>query len=306
MKNTLRIATRKSPLAIWQAEHVKQQLQKIHPQLSVEIIGILTQADKLWATPLADIGGKGLFIKELEIALLENNADIAVHAMKDLPAEVPQDLILEVICKRQDPRDVLVSIQYENLKSLPPAANVGTSSLRRACQLKAMRPDVEIKNLRGNVGTRLQRLTEGNFDAIILAAAGLERLHETHNIREYFNPEKFVPAIGQGAIGIECREKDKRTRELIAPLNDEATRVCITAERAMNYQFGGNCKTPVAAYATLQEQQLSMQGLIGKADGSLILRSFKTGTAKNAEKLGSAIAEDLFAQGAKEILQTFS
>lgn len=305
-KTIIRIATRKSPLAIWQAEFVKRKLDKLHSNLSIEIIGMLTEGDKLWATPLVDFGGKGLFIKELENALLENRADIAVHSMKDVPAELPPGLVLNVVCERTDPRDVFVSIKYQNLEELPPATNVGTSSLRRICQLKALRPDIEIRNLRGNVGTRLQRLkTDGYFDAIILAAAGLERLQITDYAREYFDPENFVPAIGQGAIGIECRAADEAIRELIAPLNDVATQTCVVAERAMNAQFGGNCKTPIAAYATLQQQKLRIQGLVGKIDGSLILKSFKIGAAKDAEKLGIAVAEDLFAQGAEEILKGF-
>lgn len=299
----IRIATRKSPLALWQANHIKQALQKIYPDIEIELIGMLTQADKLLSTPLAKIGGKGLFVKELENALLEQRADIAVHSIKDLPAQLPAELMLAVICEREDPRDVFVTEKQASLAELPVSAIIGTSSLRRQCQLLALRPDIITENLRGNVETRLQKLIEKKFDAIVLAAAGLKRLHQTNMIQEYFNPEKFIPAIGQGAIGIECREQDMQIRELIAVLDHLPTRYCVTAERAMNFQFGGNCQIPVAAYAMLKQDRLQIQAMIGKPDGSLILKSFKTGEPVDAEMLGYQVAEDLFAQGAREILQ---
>lgn len=299
----VRIATRKSPLALWQAHYVKSALLKNYPGITVELIGMLTQADKLLSTPLAKIGGKGLFVKELEIALLEHRADIAVHSIKDLPAQLPPELILAVICEREDPCDVFIAEHGVSLSALPPGAVIGTSSLRRQCQLKALRPDIITANLRGNVETRLQQLMEKKFDAIVLAAAGLKRLHKMQNVREYFDPKKFIPAIGQGAIGIECRENDTQMQELIAVLDHLPTRYCVTAERAMNFQFGGNCQIPIAAYATLQQQQLEIQAMIGKPDGSLILKSFRTGNIADAEGLGCRAAEDLFAQGAAKILQ---
>jgi hydroxymethylbilane synthase len=303
MKNiVIRIATRKSPLAVSQAEFVKRKLLDAHPQITIELVGILTQADKLWGTPLSNIGGKGLFVKELEDALLKHQADIAVHSMKDVPAELPPGLNINVICARHNACDVLVSTHYANLKDLPPGAVIGTSSLRRQSQLKALRPDFEIKHLRGNVGTRIERLKENYFDAIILAAAGLERLHETKYIREYFSPEQFIPAIGQGAIGIESRADDARIESIISALNDLPTYQCISAERSMNYQFGGNCQIPIGAYATIKNQQLKIIGMVGKPDGSKILRNERVGNKNDAVQIGFALAQDLMAQGAKEIL----
>ena len=303
MKPIIRIATRKSPLALWQAQFVKQQLLQIHPELQVELISMLTTADKFLSTPLAKIGGKGLFVKELESALLEQRADIAVHSIKDIPVEFPQGLTLAVICKREDPRDVLISNNYKSLADLPQNATIGTSSLRRQCQLLAMRPDLQITPLRGNVNSRLQKLDGGNFSAIVLAAAGMKRLGEQQRIREFFAPEKFIPAIGQGAIGIECREDDIATRNLIDSLDHQPTRNCVTAERAMNQHFGGNCQIPIAAHAVLLKDQVRLVGLIGKTDGSKVLRSEKTSSVDAATNLGKAVAADLLKQGAAKILQ---
>lgn len=302
-KNLIRIATRKSPLAFWQAEYVEQALLSIYPDLHIELIGIQTTADKFIDTPLAKIGGKGLFVKELEAALLENNADIAVHSIKDLPAELPQGLMLATICEREDPRDVFIANRFENFEFLPEGACIGTSSLRRQSQIAHLRPDLTFKNLRGNVGTRLQKLEQNEFDAIILAAAGIKRLQQEKKIRQYFAADKIIPAIGQGAIGIECRENDMTTRKLIAVLDDLLTRYCITAERAMNAQFGGNCQIPIAAHAIISNQELHIYGMVGKIDGSEIIRSHKKGKITDAEQLGIALAQDLFAQGAKEILE---
>ena len=302
-KNLIRIATRKSPLAIWQAETIQQALLTFYPDLTVTLVPLLTVADKFMDTPLAKIGGKGLFVKELENALLENQADIAVHSIKDLPAELPEKLMLAVICEREDPRDTFIATHFEHLAELPQAAVLGTSSLRRQCQIAALRPDLKFVNLRGNVGTRLQKLQQGNFDAIILAAAGLKRLNEEKMIREYFSVEKIIPAIGQGAIGIECRSEDHKTRELIAVLDDLPTRHCVLAERAMNAKFGGNCQIPIAAHAVIIKEQLHIHGMVGKIDGSEILRSFRSGKISEAEQLGSALADDLFTLGAAKILQ---
>lgn len=301
-KKLIRIATRKSPLAIWQAEYIQQALLSIYPDLQIELIGMQTIADKFLDTPLSKIGGKGLFVKELETALLENSADIAVHSIKDLPAEFPPNLMLATICEREDPRDVFIANRFENLESLPLGACLGTSSLRRQCQIAHLRPDLNFKNLRGNVGTRLQKLEHGEFDAIILAAAGIKRLQQEKKIRQYFPADKIIPAIGQGAIGIECRENDLPTQQLISVLDDLPTRHCITAERAMNAQFGGNCQIPIAAHAIIANNELHIHAMVGKVDGSEILRSYKKGRITDTEQLGIAVAEDLFAQGARKIL----
>lgn len=303
MKTLLRIATRRSPLAMWQAEYVKLQLLKFYPELPIEFIGITTEADKFFDVPLSQMGGKGSFVKELETALLENRADIAVHSIKDMPAKLPEGLVLAVICERDDPRDTFISNEFSDVSKLPQEVIVGTSSLRRQSQLAALRPDLKILPLRGNVGTRLEKLNRGEFSAIILAAAGLKRLNLLHLVRSYFNPKKFVPAIGQGAIGIECRTDDAETFALIKNLNHQATYTCVIAERSMNAQFGGNCYTPIAAHATLENNQLRLHGLIGKTDGSVILNSIKLDSPENAEQLGIAVAEELFAQGAQEILK---
>jgi len=303
LKNQIRIATRKSPLALWQAQFIKQQLQVLHPELNIEFVKIVTQADKFIHTPLSQMGGKGLFVKELEDALLQNHADIAVHSIKDLPSELPQELELAVFCKRDDPRDALISQKFLALKNLPPQAKVGTSSLRRQCQIAAIRPDLKLENLRGNVDTRLTKLKDGYYDAIVLAVAGLKRLQLEKTISEYFPTHEILPAMGQGAIGIECRKKDAATIDIIKKLDDLTTRQCITAERAMNKEFGGNCQTPVAGYATIINDQLTLQGLVGKVDGSLLLRATKTGHSDDAEKIGKDVACNLIEQGALEILK---
>lgn len=302
-KNHLRIATRKSPLALWQAQFIKKQLQILYPELNIELVKIMTQADKFIHTPLSQMGGKGLFVKELEDALLKQHADIAVHSIKDLPSELPAELELAVFCKRDDPRDALISQKFLALKNLPSQAKVGTSSLRRQCQIAAIRPDLKLENLRGNVDTRLTKLKENHYDAIVLAVAGLKRLQLEQAISEYFPTHDILPAIGQGAIGIECRKDDNDTFNIIKKLDDLTTRQCITAERAMNKEFGGNCQTPVAGYATIINNQLILQGLVGKADGSLILRATKTGVPHDAEIIGNHVAQALFTQGAEEILK---
>lgn len=303
MRKVLRIATRKSPLAMWQAEYVKLQLLQLYPDLAIEYVGLVTEADKFFNVPISQMGGKGSFVKELETALLQNHADIAVHSVKDMPAELPQDLTLAVICERDDPRDVFIANTFKHITDLPEGATVGTSSLRRQAQLAALRPDLKIMPLRGNVGTRLKKLEDNEFTAIILAAAGLKRLNLLHIINSYLDPKKFVPAIGQGALGIECRKDDTAVLNLIAPLDHQFSRICVTAERAMNKQFGGNCYTPIAAYATLQKQKLHLHGLVAKTDGSVILNSIHSASAENPEQLGITVAEDLFAQGARDILQ---
>ncbi len=303
MSQTLRIATRKSPLAMWQAEHVSRLLRQAHPDLEVELVGMSTQGDKILDTPLAKIGGKGLFVKELEQRMLEGIADIAVHSMKDVPVELPEGLHLAVIMEREDPRDAFVSNLYTSFDELPEGAVVGTSSLRRQCQISDRRPDLKIKSLRGNVNTRLRKLDEGDFDAIILAAAGLKRLEFEHRITAFLEPEESLPAIGQGAIGIECRIEDERINGLIACLHDNETALCVQAERAMNNRLMGGCQVPIAGYAVLNNDKLYMRALVGEPDGSLIIRAELSAPANEAETLGAYLAENLLGQGADQVLK---
>jgi hydroxymethylbilane synthase len=301
--NPLRIATRKSPLALWQAHHVRDALCRAHPRLQVELVEMTTQGDKILDTPLAKIGGKGLFVKELEQGLLEKRADIAVHSMKDVPVILPDGLHLPVILAREDPRDAFVSEKYAHLDELPRGAVVGTSSLRRQCQILARRPDLQIRSLRGNVGTRLSKLDAGEYDAIVLASAGLRRLDMEQRIRALLEPEIMLPAIGQGAIGIECRQDDRYTLELIEILNDAETHCRVVAERALNARLEGGCQVPIAGYAELESERLSLRGLVGKPDGSEMVRGSIQGMADDAEALGELLAADLLAQGAGELLQ---
>ncbi|MCZ6719780.1 MAG: hydroxymethylbilane synthase [Gammaproteobacteria bacterium] len=300
---TLRIATRKSPLALWQAGHVRDSLCKAHPGLEVTIIGSETRGDKLVDVSLANMGGKGLFIKELEQALLDGNADIAVHSMKDVTVELPEGLDVPVMLVRDDPRDVLISHRYTSLNALPEGASVGTSSLRRQCQLRAYRRDLMIKDLRGNVGTRLKKLDEGNFDAIVVAAAGVKRLELARRITEYLEPETILPAIGQGAIGIECRANDKNVLDLIAPLNHTETQLCVGAERAVNRRLYGGCQLPISAFAELSDGVLSIRALVGRIDGSRLLRASIRGRAEDFDVLGTHLAEELLSRGADEVLE---
>lgn len=301
--NRLIIATRKSPLAMWQAEHVKNQLESAHPGLSVELLGMSTQGDRILDTPLAKIGGKGLFVKELELGMLEGRADIAVHSMKDVPVAFPDGLHLPVIMQREDPRDAFVSAEYDDLDELPEGARVGTSSLRRQCQLAAQRPDLKILPLRGNVNTRLKKLDDGEFDAIILASAGLKRLGFAERIKTCLEPARSLPAIGQGAIGIECRVDDERVNALLKPLHDADTADCVMAERAMNQRLEGGCQVPIGGHATLQGDQLTLDGLVGAEDGSRIVRISRSAARGDAANLGVKVAEALLQQGADEILR---
>jgi len=301
---TIRIATRKSPLAMWQAEHVAAELKRAHPGLEVELIGMSTQGDKILDTPLAKIGGKGLFIKELEQGMLEGSADIAVHSMKDVPVELPEGLHLAVIMKREDPRDAFVSNQYKSIDDLPKGAVVGTASLRRQSQLLETRPDLKIKTLRGNVNTRLRKLDDGEYDAIILASAGLIRLEFEARITARIGPERSLPAIGQGAVGIECRSDDPEINALIAPLHDQNTAYCVSAERALNQRLNGGCQVPIAGYAMLESGNLWLRGLVGEPDGSRIIRGEVEGSVEEAEEMGVGLAERLLEWGADEILST--
>jgi hydroxymethylbilane synthase len=301
-KTVLRIATRKSALALWQAEFVKAELEKFHPTLTVELVPMITKGDIILDTPLAKIGGKGLFVKELEQAMLDGRADIAVHSMKDVPVDFPEGLGLHVICEREDPRDAFVSNTYENLNALPQGAIVGTSSLRRQCQIKALRPDLDIRDLRGNVNTRLAKLDEGQYDAIILAAAGLIRLEMPERIAQYIAAETSLPANGQGAVGIECRNDDDATKVLLAPLEHSPTRIRVVAERAMNRKLQGGCQVPIGAYAEIEGEQLTLRGLVGAVDGSEILKQSVAGHVDQAEQLGEQLADRLLALGADKIL----
>lgn len=303
-KTLLRIATRKSALALWQANYVKNRLLKSYPKLSVELLEITTAGDKNLNDPLYKFGGKGLFVKELEQALLEGHADIAVHSLKDMPMDIPQGLIIAAICEREDPRDVLIANQVADLASLPMGSVVGTTSLRRMCQLLSLRPDLQIQSLRGNVDTRLRYLDEGKFSAIILAAAGLHRLSLGHRIAEYFSVEQFLPAAGQGALAIESRVSDQNTLELVKLLNHPATNTCVRAERTLNQRLDGGCQVPIGAYATLNAGRLTLQSLVGSPDGKVILRATATSEPEDAENLGVKVAENLLQQGADEILQS--
>lgn len=303
MMNTLKIATRQSPLALWQAEHIRARLEALHAGLNVELVTFVTQGDKILDTPLAKIGGKGLFVKELEAALLDGRADLAVHSMKDVPMALPEGLSLAVICEREDPLDAFVSNTYASFQDLPQGAKVGTSSLRRKCQILKARPDLEIIDLRGNVGTRLSKLDAGQYDAIILASAGLKRLGLSERIRHTLAPEVSLPAVGQGALGLECRTNDQAVLELILPLMDDETNVCVRAERAFNAYLEGGCQVPIAGYATLKDGQLSMEGRVGSVDGQTLLSAQLSAASEQAEQLGEQLAQNLLAQGAGELLK---
>ena len=300
----IRIATRESPLALWQAEYVKARLLAAHPALQVELVPMTTRGDQILTSPLSQIGGKGLFIKELEVAMLEGRADIAVHSMKDVPMEFPEGLGLVAICEREDCRDAFVSNRFAGLEDLPQGAVIGSSSLRRQCQLRAWRPDLVLRDLRGNVGTRLRKLDDGDYDAIILAGAGLKRLGLSERIRQWLAPELSLPAGGQGAVGVESRLDDSATRALLDCLHHEPTAVCVRAERAMNARLQGGCQVPIAALAVLEaNDQIWMRGLVGSVDGSKVLRSEIRGASHLSEDLGEILAEDLLRQGAAALLE---
>ena len=298
----LRIATRESPLALWQAEHVRDRLRAAHPGLEVLLVPMTTSGDQLLGAPLSTAGGKGLFVKELEQAMLDDRADLAVHSMKDVPARQPDGLSLVAYLEGEDPRDAFVSNQFDDLDALPRGARVGTSSLRRQALLATCRPDVQIGLLRGNVGPRLRKLDGNEFDAILLACAGLKRLGLGNRIRQALDVSRFIPAIGQGVIGIEARTGDGRTRDLLAPLHDEGSTLRLAAERALNARLGGACQVPVAGHAILEGDRLSMQAMVGAPDGSRMVRGQIAGAAGEAASLGEALAEELLGKGAREIL----
>ena len=304
MLSTLTIATRESPLALWQAEYVRAALEAAHPGLTVALLGMTSRGDQLLDVPLAKVGGKGLFVKELETALLDGSADIAVHSMKDVPMAFPKGLGLGVICEREDPSDAFVSNRFKSLEELPAGSVVGTSSLRRECQLRSRRPDLQVKFLRGNVNTRLRKLDEGDYDAIILASAGLIRLGFGARIAQQIAVTDSLPAGGQGAVGIEVRSLDRDVLQLLQVLHHEPTAQRVTAERAMNERLQGGCQVPIACYVQHlgDSGRLWLRGLVGKPDGSLILRAEAEADAAGAQQLGVRVAEQLLAQGAADIL----
>jgi len=305
-KNKVVIGTRGSKLALWQAEWVKAELQRLNPGLEIELNKIKTTGDKILDVPLAKVGGKGLFVKEIEEALLKGEADLAVHSMKDVPTEFPEGLYLAVICEREDPRDAFIAQNNQqaakSLKALPQGATIGTSSLRRACQLLSKRPDLKIAQLRGNLETRFRKLDEGQFDAMILAAAGVKRLGWQQRISEIIEPAISLPAIGQGAVGIECRINDEFIKQLIAPLNHTETSICVRAERALLKRLQGGCQVPIAAYATIQGDRLVMDGLVGSVTGDQIIREHLEGKIEDAETIGVTLGEKLLSKGADKIL----
>ena len=299
--STIRIATRQSPLALWQAEYIQQRLEAIHADLTVELVPMTTKGDKILGTPLSKIGGKGLFVKELEQAMLEDRADIAVHSMKDVPYKFPDGLELKVICEREDPSDAFVSNNYHSLDDLPVGATVGTSSLRRKVQIMALRPDLKITDLRGNVGTRLSKLDMGQYDAIILASAGLIRLKLGDRIASRFQPEQLLPAPGQGAVGIEARTDSPQLDQLLAPLQDNETAARVKAERVITQTLQASCSVPIAAFSTIENDVLSLRALVGGIDNQMIEAS-ADGSVTDAEAIGKSVAESLLAQGAKEMI----
>jgi hydroxymethylbilane synthase len=300
---TLRIATRRSPLALWQANHVAALLREAHPGLEVSLVPIVTQGDRVQDRPLSEIGGKGLFIKELEVAMADGRADLAVHSMKDVPAELPAGFTIAAVLPRADPRDAFLSLRYACFRDLPPGARVGTSSQRRQCILKAARPDLEILPLRGNVDTRLAKLDAGQFDAIILAAAGLVRLGLGARITEYLDTAVSLPAVGQGIVGIECRAEPAVLARL-APLEDAPTRTCLTAERAFAARLEGSCQSPIAGHATLAGGALTVKGLVGAPDGSRVYADMVEGAPDRGHALGTRLADTLLAAGAGALLAT--
>ena len=302
MSRHLRIATRKSALALWQAEYVKARLEQLDPSITVSLVPMVSRGDQLLDSPLAKIGGKGLFVKELETAMLNDEADLAVHSMKDVPMQFPDGLGLYAICEREDPRDAFVSNHFDDLDALPAGSVVGTSSLRRQAQIMARRPDLQIRFLRGNVNTRLAKLDAGEYDAIVLATAGLLRLGFDARIRYPMPPEVSLPAGGQGAVGIECRSSDTELQALLVQLNDEGSALRVRAERALNTRLNGGCQVPIACYAERENGELWLRGLVGDPDGQCMLRAEARGPEAEPEALGIAVAEDLLAQGAQAIL----
>jgi hydroxymethylbilane synthase len=301
-KQTIRIGTRGSALAVWQAEWVKSRLLALHPECRVDLVKIKTTGDKILDVPLAQVGGKGLFVKEIETALLDEDVDIAVHSMKDMPAEVPPGLCIGAVPERENPLDVLISKEGKTFTDLPEGARLGSSSLRRGAQVRHLRPDITVCGLRGNLDTRLRKLETEDLDAIILAAAGITRLGLADRITEYISASVMLPAIGQGALSIEMREADEATGNMIAPLDHRETRVTVETERAFLARLEGGCQVPIAGHAKLIDEQIEFTGLISEVDGSLLLRETISGPVAEREALGEQLAERLLADGGREIL----
>ncbi len=299
----LTIGTRGSPLALWQANWVKDQVEKKHQGIIVDLVPIQTKGDKILDTPLAMVGGKGLFVKELETALLDNSVDIAVHSMKDVPTMLPDGLEISVICEREDPRDAFIASKVKAFSELPKGARVGTSSLRRQAQILSGRPDIKIISIRGNVGTRLKKLESENLDAIILAAAGMKRMEMEEVVTEYLEPSDCLPAVAQGAMGIETRIGDEKTTGLINFLNHNESALVVEAERAFLRRLEGGCQAPIAGYATLSGKEIELTGLVGVTDGSVIYRDVVRGGVEQCTDLGIRLAEELLKQGGDEILR---
>ncbi len=303
MVQLLRVATRKSPLALWQAQYVRDRLSQLQPGVKVELVPMSTRGDKILSAPLAAAGGKGLFLKELEESLLDGRADIAVHSMKDVPVQLPDGLHIRVICERAHPLDALVSSRFASLEALPDNARIGTASLRRKCQLRYNYPGLDVVDLRGNVNTRLSKLDRGEFDAIVLAAAGLHRLGMSDRLTGLIDSSIMLPAVGQGAIGIECRRDDDAINEILAPLDHHSTHLRVRAERTLNAALEGGCQVPIAGFAEMLEDRMRLRGLVGRPDGSRLLRGEASGPADQPEMLGKRVADLLIAQGADEILR---
>lgn len=302
MPKKIVIATRESQLALWQAEHVKARLMALHPGLEVELLGMTTQGDQILDSSLSRIGGKGLFVKELEVAMADGRADLAVHSIKDVPMDLPEGFELTAISKREDPRDAFVSNKYPSLEALPSGARVGTSSLRRQAQLRARLPHLDVDTLRGNVNTRLRKLDEGQYDAILLAAAGLKRLGFDARITAILEPEESLPAVGQGALGIEIRSGNPDLAALLAPLNDPATAACVLAERAMSRRLQGGCQAPIGGYAVVRDNRLFLRAFVADLEGIRFYRTTAEGPLNAPEHVGLAAAEDLIHQGADRLL----
>lgn len=306
MKNKLVIGTRKSVLALWQAEYVAQRLREQYPGLTVELLPVSTRGDEILNRPLAEIGGKGLFIRELEELMREGRADMAVHSLKDMPAELPEDFTLAAVTDREDPRDAFVSLRYPGVEALPAGAKVGTSSLRRQSQLLHRRPDLVVESLRGNVQTRLRKLDEGQYDAVILAAAGLKRLGLGDRIASYLSTEDSIPAAGQGVMAVEVRKKDEETRQMLAFLHNARVASCIAAERAFLGCVGGDCKVPAGAFAAEDGDGLRVDAFIASEDGQTFYRRFVSGALPDAERLGTAVADALLDDGGRAVLEAIA
>lgn len=302
MAKKIKLGTRGSQLALWQANHIKKILEETYG-LEVELVKIKTQGDKILDVALAKVGGKGLFVKELEDALLDKRVDFAVHSMKDVPVDLPEGLHITAITKREDPRDVFVSKTYNTLSELPSGAKVGTSSLRRQCQLLSFRPDLQVEVLRGNVETRIRKMVKGQFDAVILANAGVKRLGLMEYVKEVISEDISLPAIGQGALGIECRKDDEEINKIISILNDADTADCVKAERAFLRVLEGGCQVPIGAYAKVDGEKIIITGLVGSLDGKKIIKEVVSGNRVDCEALGEALAKEILNQGARKILE---